>query len=73
MKEQNTGVEIILKGNVITQKFYTEKILPQYIEQIKALEAHYKRRFWLQEDSNPSHSNQSTNNPYTQLKRDADL
>jgi hypothetical protein len=57
----------------MTQKFYAEKILPQYIKQIKVLEAHYKRQFWLQEDGDPSHGNRSTNNPCAQLKRDADL
>jgi hypothetical protein len=72
-KEQSAGIEIRPKGNAMTQKFYAENILPQYIEQIQALEAHYKRRFWLQEDGDPSHGNRSSNNLCARLKHDADL
>jgi hypothetical protein len=45
------------KGNCMTQVFYAKEILPQHIEQIKALEKRYKRRYCLQEDGDPSHGN----------------
>lgn len=61
------------KGNCMTQVFYAEKILPQHIEQIQALERRHGRRYRLQEDGDPSHGNKSYNNPCAQLKRDADL
>ena len=55
------------------QEFYTREILPQYIQEIKALEERYHHRFWLQEDGDPSHGNKSTNNPCYRMKRAADL
>jgi hypothetical protein len=72
-KDQSAGIEIIPKGNAMTQKFYAEKILPQHIDQIKSLEAHYQHQFYLQEDGDPSHGNKSTNNPCARLKKDAGL
>jgi hypothetical protein len=70
---QSAGVEFIPKGNIMTQIFYTEKILPQYIQQIKELEAHYQTQYWLQEDGDPFHGNKSINNPCARLKRHVDL
>ncbi|KAF2420200.1 hypothetical protein EJ08DRAFT_598550, partial [Tothia fuscella] len=60
-------------GNAITQAFYAEKILPQHIKEIQALEAHYSYRFRLQEDRDPSHGNRSSNNPCAKLKTAAGL
>jgi hypothetical protein len=65
--------EVIPKGNAMSQQFYAKEILPEYIKQIKALEAHFHKRFYLQEDGDPSHGNKSTDNPCARLKRDADL
>ena len=65
--------EIIPKGNSMSQAFYVKEILPQYIEQIQALENRYHKRFYLQEDGDPSHGNKSTDNPCARMKRDADL
>ena len=56
-------VNVILKGNAMSQEFYAREILPQYIQEMKALEERYHYRFWLQEDGDPSHGNKSTNNP----------
>ena len=47
-------VEIKPKGNAMTQKYYTETVLVRHIEHIKWLEAKYKRKFWFQEDNDPS-------------------
>ncbi|KAF2431737.1 hypothetical protein EJ08DRAFT_586807, partial [Tothia fuscella] len=55
-------------GNAITQAFYTEKILLQYIKEIQALEAYYSHRFRLQEARDLSYRNRSLNNPYAKLK-----
>jgi hypothetical protein len=67
------GVEILQKGNAMSQEFYAKEVLPKHIEKIKELEAHHKRKMWLQEDENSSHGNKSTNNPCARLKRNADL
>jgi hypothetical protein len=61
------------KGNCMTQVFYAQKILPEHIKQIKALEERHGRRYRLQEDGDPSHRNKSENNPPACLKREADL
>jgi DDE superfamily endonuclease len=65
--------EVIPKGNAMSQQFYAKEILPQYIKEIKALEQYYHKRFYLQEDGDPSHGNRSKDNPCSRLKRDADL
>ena len=57
----------------MTQVFYAQKILPQHIKAIQALEARHKRKYWLQEDGDPSHGIKSQNSPPAHLKRDADL
>jgi hypothetical protein len=57
----------------MSQEFYAREILPQYIQEIKALEERYHHHFWLQEDSDPLHGNKSTNNPYYRIKRATDL
>jgi hypothetical protein len=57
----------------MSQEFYTKEIFSKHIEEIKTPKERYHQRFWLQEDSNPSHGNKSTDNPYQRLKRAADL
>ena len=57
----------------MSQEFYAREILPQYIQEIKALEERYHYRFRLQEDGDPSHGNKSTHNPCYRMKRAADL
>ena len=52
----------------MSQEFYAREILPQYIQEMKALEERYHHRFWLQEDGDPSHGNKSTNNPCYRMK-----
>ena len=47
----------------MSQEFYAREILPQYIQEIKALEERYHHHFRLQEDGNPSHGNKLTDNP----------
>ena len=66
-------MEIKPKGNSMTQKFYTETVLPHHIEHIKWLEAKYKRKFWFQEDNDPSHGTRSKNNVAARAKRASDL
>ena len=72
-QSESAGVEIRPKGNAMTQEFYAREILPQHIERIQALQAYYKRQFWLQEDGDPSHGIRSTENPCVRLKRAADI
>ena len=36
---------VIPKGNSMSQEFYAREILPQYIQEIKALEERYHYRF----------------------------
>jgi hypothetical protein len=57
----------------MTQVFYAKEILPKHIDEIRALEAHYKHCFCLQEDGNLSHGNRTFDNPPARLERDADL
>ena len=64
---------VIPKGNSMSQEFYAREILPQYIQEIKALEERDHHRFRLQEDGDPSHGNKLTDNPCQRLKRAADL
>ena len=72
-KASQPAAKIILKGNVILQEFYAEKILSKHIEEIQALQKRYNRRFYLQEDGDPLHGNKSTSNLCYRLKHDADL
>jgi transposase len=71
--EQSAGIEVLPKGNAMTQRFYAKEILPQHIKEIRALEARHKHRYYFQEDGDPSHGNKSTYNPAAQAKRDSDL
>lgn len=50
-------VNIIVGGNHMTQKYYTEKLLPQYIQDINEARIYYNEGApWLfQEDGDPSH------------------
>lgn len=65
---QPPKVDVRPKGNSMTQKFYTQHILPSHIEHIKRLEARYSRSFYFQEDNDPSHGTLSTKNVARQLK-----
>jgi DDE superfamily endonuclease len=56
------------KGNSMTQKFYAKEVLPKHIKHTKWLEAKYKRKFYLQEDNDPSHGTRSKKNLPRQLK-----
>ncbi|QDS69860.1 hypothetical protein FKW77_000373 [Venturia effusa] len=61
------------KGNCMTQVFYAKTILPQHITAIQALEKRHKRKYWLQEDGDPSHGIKSPNSDPAVIKREADL
>ena len=61
--------EVKPKGNSMTQIFYTKHVLPVYIKRIKELEDRYERRFYLQEDNDPSHGTRSDHNVAARLKR----
>ncbi|KAF1812429.1 hypothetical protein P152DRAFT_458805 [Eremomyces bilateralis CBS 781.70] len=65
--------DIKIKGNSMTQKYYTKYILPKHIERLKALEAQYDHVFYLQEDGDPSHGTRSWNNLAAQAKRAAGI
>ncbi|KAI4204174.1 MAG: hypothetical protein LQ350_001365 [Teloschistes chrysophthalmus] len=48
-------VDIIPKGNSMTQPYYTKKILPIYRDELKKAEAVSGMQMFLQEDNDPSH------------------
>ncbi|KAF2839856.1 hypothetical protein M501DRAFT_933278, partial [Patellaria atrata CBS 101060] len=50
------------KGNAMTQRFYAKEVLPLHLEYLRWLEAKYQRKFYFQEDNDPSHGTRSTNN-----------
>lgn len=45
------------QGNAMTQKYYTERLLPIYIEAVSQarLNQRYPESWWLMEDGDPSH------------------
>lgn len=48
-------VEKRVQGNHMTQKYYTERLLPVYIDAVSNLQRKYGGKFLLQEDGDPSH------------------
>jgi transposase-like protein len=49
-------VDVDVQGNYMTQKYYTEHVLPQYINIINKARSDYPNFLWiLQEDNDPSH------------------
>ena len=61
-------VEIKLKGNSMTQKYYTERLLPVYIEAVQEARITRNQDSILQEDNDPSHDTRSELNVAKQLK-----
>lgn len=59
-----------IKGNSMTQIFYTQHILPKHIERIKQMEERYSHQCWLQEDNDSSHGTKSNWNPAAKLRRE---
>jgi transposase len=57
----------------MTQKFYTEHILPHHIKYLSWLEAKYGRKFLFQEDNDPSHGTLTACNVAARAKRDASI
>lgn len=57
----------------MTQVFYAKNILPQHIAAIQVLEKRHQRKYWLQEDGDPSHGIKSPNSDPAVMKREADL
>jgi hypothetical protein len=53
----------------MTQKFYTDNILPQHLAHIKYLQQKYKRKILFQEDGDPSHGHRNSASAPAQLKR----
>ncbi|KAG4440976.1 hypothetical protein IFR05_003540 [Cadophora sp. M221] len=49
-------VEKKVAGNHITQKYYVERLLPIYIEEVSKLRLRDEKSVYLQEDRDPSHS-----------------
>ena len=47
--------EVKLKGNAITQTYYTQRLLPTYIEAIYQLRLENPEAWVLQEENDPSH------------------
>jgi DDE superfamily endonuclease len=61
-------VEMKPKGNSMTQKYYTERLLPIYIKVIQEARIIHNRDTILQEDNDPSHGIRSELNVAKQLK-----
>ncbi len=70
---QPPQVDIKPKGNSMTQKFYTENVLPHHIKHIHELEARYKHTIYFQEDNDGSHGTRSAVNIARQLKEAAHI
>jgi transposase len=62
------AVEMKPKGNSMTQKYYTERLLPVYIRAIQEARISYDQHAILQEDNDPSHGTKSDFNVAKQLK-----
>ena len=56
----------------MTQKYYTEIILPHYLKSIEESRAHGRKSI-LQEDNDPSHGTRSLNNLAVRFKREHNL
>jgi hypothetical protein len=67
--EAKIDTSMRIKGNSMTQLFYTKHILPDIIDRIDYLQAKYQHDFLLQEDNDGSHGTRSFNNPAAQLKQ----
>src|SRR5882724_2646572 len=63
-----SGLIWLLKGNIITQKYYLKNVLIHHIKHIKWLKIKYNRKFWFQENNNPSYKTHSKNNVVAQTK-----
>jgi hypothetical protein len=61
-------VEMKSKGNSMTQKYYTERLLPVYIRAVQEARIACDRDAILQEDNNPSHGTRSELNVAKQLR-----
>ena len=48
-------VEITVKGNHMTQKYYVDRLLPVYINYMQDVSAQHPGPWLLQEDGDPSH------------------
>ena len=48
-------VEIKVKGNAMTQKYYVERLLPVYVAAVKSMREIDDKPWLLQEDGDPSH------------------
>jgi hypothetical protein len=62
-------LKVQASGNSMTQKFYTENILPQHLAHIEYLQQKYKHKILFQEDGDPSHGNRNPTSAPAQLKR----
>jgi hypothetical protein len=72
-EQEQPEIEIIPKGNAMSQVFYAEKVLPVHIKEIRTLEQRSGHNILFQEDGDPSHGNRSTENPSAQLKKASQL
>jgi hypothetical protein len=52
---QSHEAEVKPKGNAMTQKYYTERLLPVYINTIQQARLQNPQNYLLQEDNDPSH------------------
>ena len=68
-QEAKIDTSVRIKGNSMTQVFYTKNILPLAIDEIERLQTKYRHAFQLQEDNDGSHGTRSINNPAARLKR----
>ncbi len=65
-------VDIKVRGNAITQYYYTQKILPYYLQELDNMRAKFGCGT-VQEDGDPSHGTKSTWNYAWRIKRQRDV
>ena len=68
----NAEIQVQPKGNSMTQLYYTENILPHYLETIKQAQEAQGRAI-LQEDNDPSHGTRSQFNLTRKYKNDNNI
>lgn len=63
------AVDVQPKGNLMTQQYYTDRLLPVYIHEVHMQRIYHNREAILQEDNDPSHGTRSHDNKVQRLKR----
>ena len=65
--------DVKVPGNLMTQAYYTDKLLPGYVNAIRDAQIKGREHAILQEDNDPSHGTRSLNNVAAKLKKDKNI